>query len=187
MYQTFAYFFMHEEFCCGCDKLTDLSMTMRAAVPKPVWAWMRPSKSISTSSHTFLGISGVEEPPGITASRLSHPPRTPPTRQMFIKLKGKKCILLGLSYLNLFFSVHDLLGTRTHAVKHVMHVGCPLSFVLFKIKGKFLLIMIIFVQIQKLTLKAWNLTLSLMTKCLSHLLQAFKAHSGFGEYLHVAQ
>lgn len=54
---------------------------MSAAVPRPVWAWMRPSKSINTSSHTFLGMRGVEEPPGMTASRLSQPPRTPPTRQ----------------------------------------------------------------------------------------------------------
>lgn len=57
-----------------------------AAVPKPVWAWMRPSKSISTSSHTFLGMRGVEEPPGIIASRLSQPPRTPPERQMIISI-----------------------------------------------------------------------------------------------------
>lgn len=74
-------------------KLTDLSMTMSAAVPRPVWAWMRPSKSINTSSHTFLGMRGVEEPPGMTASRLSQPPRTPPTKQLvtFSKNKESSC------------------------------------------------------------------------------------------------
>ncbi len=56
----------------------DLSMTMMAAVPRPDFSFDSVSKSIVRSWQMVAGRQGIDEPPGMTASRLSQPPRTPP-------------------------------------------------------------------------------------------------------------
>lgn len=104
-------------------RLTDLSMTIRAAVPRPVWAWMRPSKSISTSSHTLLGMSGVEEPPGITHSRLSQPPRTPPKRQMFVSIKQETSLCEAAITLSCF----NLKWINNQEFKAIFLLSCPFT------------------------------------------------------------
>merc|ERR1719342_1002971 len=65
-----------------------LFMTIMAAVPRPVCAATKASKSIMTSSQTFLGIRGVEEPPGMMHNKLSHPPMTSPAGILIRSFKG---------------------------------------------------------------------------------------------------
>merc|ERR1712147_52930 len=65
-----------------------LFMTMTAAVPRPVCLATKSSKSIKTSSQTALGMRGVELPPGMTQSRLSQPPITPPQWRSISSFRG---------------------------------------------------------------------------------------------------
>src|SRR5271167_510522 len=56
----------------------DLSITMTAAVPRPERSLPSESKSNGQSMICAAGTRRTEEPPGMTASRLSQPPRMPP-------------------------------------------------------------------------------------------------------------
>src|ERR1700682_2468119 len=58
----------------------DLSMTMTAAVPRPDRSLTSESKSMTRSLQSAAGRQRTEAPPGMTARRLSPPPRTAPAR-----------------------------------------------------------------------------------------------------------
>ena len=66
----------------------DWSITMTAAVPSPLFRSASQSKSIRASSHMPPGMQGTDEPPGMTAFRLLHPPRTPPQWRSMSSRRG---------------------------------------------------------------------------------------------------
>ena len=65
-----------------------LFITIIPPVPNAEPAFLRESKSINTSSHLLFGSNGTDEPPGMTAKRLLHPPITSPAYFCIKYFKG---------------------------------------------------------------------------------------------------
>merc|ERR1711872_168432 len=85
-----------------------LFMAMTAAVPRSVCFATKSSKSIKTSSQTALGMRGVELPPGMTQSRLSQPPITPPQWRSISSFRG---MLISSSTVQGLFTWPEMLNS----------------------------------------------------------------------------